>query len=161
MNASTVSVYRITLAFIFDEAPRGALHAWIDVWNLAQLLEDMRRAAEALGRSDIECVFDANDVPSHEGSCATFSWNRCGRTPGTDMRHWHSPPATLKTASELLGHSGINVTANVYTHSMDEQRRAAAKLLDHHLNKALRSSSPRRFCGVSGVVKTPLHRKPA
>ncbi len=45
----------------------------------------------------------------------------------------------MKTASELLGHSGINVTANVYTHIMDEQRRAAAKLLDNHLNKAVRS----------------------
>jgi integrase len=46
----------------------------------------------------------------------------------------------LKTASELLGHSGINVTANVYTHIMDEQRRAAAKLLNQHLNKSVRSA---------------------
>ncbi len=61
-----------------------------------------------------------------------------------DLRHGYASLAfaagvPLKTASELLGHSGINVTANVYTHIMDEQRRAAAKLLERHLNKAVRS----------------------
>jgi integrase len=62
-----------------------------------------------------------------------------------DLRHGYASLAfaagvPLKTASELLGHSGINVTANVYTHIMDEQRRAAAKLLNHHLNKAVGSA---------------------
>ena len=55
-------------------------------------------------------------------------------------RTLQSAGAPLKTASELLGHSGINVTANVYTHIMDDQRRAAAKLLDHHLDEAVRSA---------------------
>jgi hypothetical protein len=38
-----------------------------DAWSLAQLLEDMRRAAEAFGRSEIEGLFDASDAPSYEG----------------------------------------------------------------------------------------------
>lgn len=60
-----------------------------------------------------------------------------GRGPCPVLR-LSSAGVPLKAASELLGHSGINVTANFYTHIMDEQRRAAAKLLDQHLNKAVR-----------------------
>ena len=43
-----------------------------DVWSLAQLLEDMRRAAEAFGRSEIEGLFDASDAPSYEGELRDF-----------------------------------------------------------------------------------------
>jgi hypothetical protein len=43
-----------------------------DVWSLLQLLEDMRRAAEAFGRSEIEGLFDASDAPSYEGGLRDF-----------------------------------------------------------------------------------------
>ena len=43
-----------------------------DVWSLVQLLEDMRRAAEAFGRSEIEGLFDASDAPSYEGELRDF-----------------------------------------------------------------------------------------
>jgi hypothetical protein len=36
-----------------------------EVWSLLQLLEDMRRAAEAFTRSEIEGLFDADDVPNY------------------------------------------------------------------------------------------------
>jgi hypothetical protein len=57
----------VALSFIFDKAPREALHAWSRVSFLVQLLEDMRRAAEAFGRSEIGGLFDASDAPSYEG----------------------------------------------------------------------------------------------
>lgn len=43
-----------------------------DVWSLVQLLEDMRRAAEAFGRSEIEGLFDASRAPSYEGELRDF-----------------------------------------------------------------------------------------
>ena len=43
-----------------------------DVWSLLQLLEDMRRAAEAFGRSEIEGLFDASDAPSYEDELRDF-----------------------------------------------------------------------------------------
>lgn len=62
----------VALSFIFDKARRGALHAWIRRVVLVQLLEDMRRAAEAFGRSEIEGLFDASDAPSYEGELRDF-----------------------------------------------------------------------------------------
>lgn len=62
----------VALSFIFDKAPRGALHAWIRCLALVHLLEDMRRAAEAFGRSEIEGLFDASDAPAYEGELRDF-----------------------------------------------------------------------------------------
>ena len=53
-----------------------------DVWSLVQLLEDMRRAAEAFGRSEIGSLFDASDAPSYEGELRDFlaesMWKNAG-----------------------------------------------------------------------------------
>jgi hypothetical protein len=57
-----------------------------DVWSLVQLLEDMRRAAEAFGRSEIEGLFDASDAPSYEGELRDFlvesMWKNVGDVDG-------------------------------------------------------------------------------
>jgi len=57
-----------------------------DVWSLVQLLEDMRRAAEAFGRSEIEGLFDSSDAPSYEGELRDFlvesMWKNVGDVDG-------------------------------------------------------------------------------
>lgn len=53
-----------------------------EVWSLLQLLEDMRRAAEAFGRSEIEGLFDADDAPQYQDEMRDFliesMWNNVG-----------------------------------------------------------------------------------
>jgi integrase len=66
--------------------------------------------------------------------------------PGTGLGHWHphelrhsaaslllAQGVPLKVVSELLGHSGINVTANVYAHIMAPARDEAAAAMDRAL----------------------------
>jgi hypothetical protein len=43
---------------------------------------------------------------------------------------------------------------------MDEERRVAAKLLDKHLDAAVRSARAQGFCEVNGVAETPSPREP-
>jgi hypothetical protein len=68
MNASTVSCAPPSHSVL--SSIRRLVEPYtpgFDVWSLVQLLEDMRRAAEAFGRSEIESLFDASDAPSYEG----------------------------------------------------------------------------------------------
>lgn len=66
--------------------------------------------------------------------------------PGTGLGHWHphelrhsaaslllAEGVPLKVVSELLGHSGINVTADVYAHVLAPARDAAADAMDRAL----------------------------
>ena len=114
--------------------------------------QEERHRLLGIGNRDPEgVVFDRYDGSRWNPNELSRQFSRLVRRkklPATrfhDLRHGYASLAfaagvPLKTASELLGHSGITVTANVYTHIMDEQRRAAAKLLSQHLNKAVRSA---------------------
>jgi hypothetical protein len=55
-----------------------------EVWSLLQLLEDMRRAAEAFGRSEIEGLFDSDDAPQYDDEMRDFliesMWSNVGDT---------------------------------------------------------------------------------
>jgi len=113
--------------------------------------EERHRFLGIGNRGGEDVVFDRYDGSRWNPNELSRQFSRLVRRkklPATrfhDLRHGYASLAfaagvPLKTASELLGHSGINVTANVYTHIMDEQRRAAAKLLNHHLNKAVRGA---------------------
>jgi integrase len=66
--------------------------------------------------------------------------------PGTGLGHWHphelrhsaaslllAQGVPLKVVSDLLGHSGINVTANVYAHVMAPLRDEAAEAMNRAL----------------------------
>lgn len=66
--------------------------------------------------------------------------------PGTGLGHWHphelrhsaaslllAEGVPLKVVSELLGHSGITVTADVYAHILAPARDAAADAMDRAL----------------------------
>ncbi len=67
MNASTVSCAPPSHSVL--SSIRRLVEPYtpgFDVWSLVQLLEDMRRAAEAFGRSEIEGLFDASDAPAYE-----------------------------------------------------------------------------------------------
>ena len=67
--------------------------------------------------------------------------------PGTGLGHWHphelrhsaaslllAEGVSLKVVSEMLGHSGINVTANIYAHVMAPARDDAAAAMDRALS---------------------------
>src|SRR5690554_130339 len=41
----------------------------------------------------------------------------------------------LKTISDILGHSSISITADIYSHVIEEQKKSAAKKLDKYINK--------------------------
>jgi integrase len=69
---------------------------------------------------------------------------------GTGLGHWHphelrhsaaslllAQGVPLKVVSEMLGHSGINVTANVYVHVMAPARDEAAEAMDRALGGTL------------------------
>lgn len=69
--------------------------------------------------------------------------------PGTGLGHWHphelrhsaaslllAQGVPLKVVSDLLGHSGINVTANVYAHILAPARDEAAAAMDRALRRA-------------------------
>jgi integrase len=71
--------------------------------------------------------------------------------PGTGLGHWHphelrhsaaslllAQGVPLKVVSDLLGHSGINVTANVYAHVLAPARDEAAEAM----NRALTQTKP-------------------
>ena len=73
MNASTVSCAPPSHSVL--SSIRRLVEPYtpgFDVWSLVQLLEDMRRAAEAFGRSEIGSLFDASDAPSYEGELRDF-----------------------------------------------------------------------------------------
>lgn len=66
--------------------------------------------------------------------------------PGTGLGHWHphelrnsaaslllAQGVPLKVVSDLLGHSGINITANVYAHILAPARDEAAATMDRAL----------------------------
>lgn len=66
--------------------------------------------------------------------------------PGTGLGHWHphelrhsaaslllAQGVPLIVVSELLGHSGINITANVYAHVLSPARDEAAAAMDRAL----------------------------
>jgi integrase len=60
-----------------------------------------------------------------------------------DLRHGFDSFAfaagvPMKTISEALGHSSIAITAGLYTHVLDEQKREKADRLDAHLDRAVR-----------------------
>ena len=83
-----------------------------DVCSLVQLLEDMRRAAEAFGRSEIEGLFDASDAPSYEGELRDFlvesMWKRTSKACATRPRTLSGTPipssrAALKKAGWSVG----------------------------------------------------------
>ena len=74
--------------------------------------------------------------------------------PGTGLGHWHphelrhsaaslllAQGVSLKVVSEMLGHSGINVTANVYAHVLAPARDEAAAAMD----RVLTASPSRRL----------------
>jgi integrase len=69
--------------------------------------------------------------------------------PGTGLGHWHphelrhsaaslllAQGVPLKVVSEFLGHSGINVTANVYAHLLAPARDEAAAAMNRALTEA-------------------------
>lgn len=102
-------------------------------------------------RGDEGVVFDRYDGERWNPNELSRQFSRLVRrkklqaTRFHDLRHGFASLAfaagvPLKIASELLGHSSIGITANVYTHVVDDQRRAAAKLLDSHLDEAVRST---------------------
>jgi hypothetical protein len=87
MNASTVSCAPPSHSVL--SSIRRLVEPYtpeFDVWSLVQLLEDMRRAAEAFGRSEIEGLFDASDAPSYEGELRDFlvesMWKNVGDVDG-------------------------------------------------------------------------------
>jgi len=60
-----------------------------------------------------------------------------------DLRHGFASLAfaagvPMKTVSESLGHSSIGITAELYTHLLDEQKREKAAVLDAYLDRAVR-----------------------
>lgn len=60
-----------------------------EVWSLLQMLEDMRRAAEAFGRSEIEQLFDQEGAPAYPDELRDFlvqsMWEDVAdETPGTE-----------------------------------------------------------------------------
>jgi integrase len=74
-----------------------------------------------------------------------------------DLRHTYgsllmSQGVPLKTISELLGHASIEVTADVYLHSLDVQVRDTARSVEKALAEPTR---PRH--GVCPMCGTPLH----
>jgi hypothetical protein len=79
-----------------------------DVWSLLQLLEDMRRAAEAFGKSEIESLFDTNDSVSYEREIRDFlvesMWKNVGDVDsGADRlraRHIKEDIKGLRDATE-------------------------------------------------------------
>jgi integrase len=77
--------------------------------------------------------------------------------PGTGLGHWHphelrhsaaslllSQGVPLKVVSDLLGHSGINVTANVYAHVLAPARDEAAAAMNRVLTKPTTTTSATR-----------------
>jgi hypothetical protein len=79
-----------------------------DVWSLLQMLEDMRRAAEAFGRSEIEQLFDQDGAPEYPGELRDFlvqsMWDDVADdTPGTERlyaRQIKDDIKSLKAATE-------------------------------------------------------------
>jgi hypothetical protein len=75
-----------------------------DVWSFVQLLEDMRRAADAFGRSEIEGLFDASDAPSYEGELRDFlaesMWKNVGDVGAKCATDKHKP--TIRPTSTRL-----------------------------------------------------------
>ncbi len=60
-----------------------------------------------------------------------------------DLRHGYASlafasGAPLKIVSELLGHSRIGITGDLYTHVLDSQKQETAKSLDAYLDSAVR-----------------------
>ena len=47
----------------------------------------------------------------------------------------------IKTVSELMGHSGISVTADIYMHVLDSKKKEAAKSLDEIMNSVPRTEN--------------------
>jgi hypothetical protein len=76
----------------------------------------------------LEAPFSKIDVPGVcSGSTSTLSVGNCesSRASGTDSI-LNESTGNLKLAQKLLGHSTVNMTANVYMHTSAEAEREAA-----------------------------------
>lgn len=140
--------------------PRGTVEAL----RRRQALQDEERAlvGEAAWRTD-GLVFNAEDgAPLHRNTIG-HQFQRHARAAGLlplrqhDLRHTYgsllmSQGVPLKTISELLGHAAIEVTANVYLHSLDVQVRDTARSVELALAAPARSGSagPREVCPTCG-----------
>ncbi|HEY2475811.1 MAG TPA: hypothetical protein VGI19_13560 [Candidatus Cybelea sp.] len=93
------------------------LTSGFEVWSLLQLLEDMRRAAEAFTRSEIEGLFDADDAPEYPEDLRDFlvesMWKNVGdikdgadrlraRHIKEDIKNLHDATDELKRYADLM-----------------------------------------------------------
>ena len=117
-----------------------------DVWSLVQLLEDMRRAAEAFGRSEIEGLFDASDAPSYEGELRDFlaepMWKNVGdvdsgrQAPRSSDKRGHQRPARRDRGCKLLEEAFARFGGTPHTIRFDNLKEGVLKpdVYDPQLN---------------------------
>ena len=72
-----------------------------------------------------------------------------------DLRHTYgsllmSQGVPLKTISDLLGHASIEVTADIYLHSMDVQVRDTARMLENALAAPVTATGEMSYCPSCG-----------
>jgi integrase len=86
-----------------------------------------------------------------------------------DLRHTYgsllmSQGAPLKTISDLLGHASIEITADIYLHSLDVQVRDTARMVENALAAPVSTIGDAAYCPTCGqpvtatgpdLVKTP------
>jgi hypothetical protein len=119
-----------------------------DVWSLVQLLEDMRRAAEAFGRSEIGGLLDASDAPSYEGELRDFlvesMWENVGdvdsgadrlraRQIKEDIKGLRDATEDVKRYADLVAHNAREkpapVAFSVISSATDEIVRIAKRYM--------------------------------
>jgi integrase len=76
-----------------------------------------------------------------------------------DLRHTYgsllmSQGVPLKTISDLLGHASIEVTADIYLHSLDVQVRDTARMVENALAAPLSTTGDAPYCPTCGQPVT-------
>ena len=113
-------------------------------------------------------VFNADDgAPLHRNTITKQFHNRIkdagiGHLRPHDLRHTYGSllmgqGVPLKTISELMGHASIEVTADIYLHSLDVQVRDTARSVENAL--AAPAAQSEGFCPTCGRDLAPARRE--
>jgi hypothetical protein len=106
-----------------------------EVWSLLQLLEDMRRAAEAFTRSEIDGLFDAGDAPQYPEDLRDFL-----------VESMWKNVADVKEGADRLRARQIKEDIKSLHDTTDEIKRYADLVLAHNAREKL---SPPPFTTIS------------